>query len=199
VSPARRKLPPANPYQKTVRKWVPARIEGAKREYLISELSDRLDTARNIEPHVKPHVERHKQFVAIAVRLQGAIESARAELLALGVNQLIVKDMGRDESSEEFVPRDNPGRGLRMDCDDALKAIGRWLHFYGSERGAPKALKTLATEELWRVSKRYGVSKKEFEELLALLHQDPTSPKLATTSALAQSRRRAKAKGVGHK
>jgi hypothetical protein len=192
----RKQRPHTNPFVDMLNKWMPKDIDQAKSYSLRSELTSVLHKGSKIEPHIKPHAEKQKQFVSIAVKLRRDIDGARAELVGLGVNQLVVDD---PMVTGEYVMTDNAGRLLRMKCDDALRDVDRWLHFNGPQRGAPKAFKTRITEELWDLCKHYGVSKKEFEELLETLKGEKTTPETASTSAITQSRRRAKTKGVGSK
>jgi hypothetical protein len=77
--------------RKLIAEALPERELAIKRDALVNAIVERIETWRATKPQIEPHADKVRQLVAIADRLNSAVEAAGAALLKLGVDKEIEK------------------------------------------------------------------------------------------------------------
>jgi hypothetical protein len=155
---------------------LPKRELAVKRDALIGAIVERIETWKTIKPQIEPHAKKVRQLVAIADKLNAAVEAAGAALLKLGVDKEIEKAkaqrvaMGIDSDKVALA-----GHSGTIDlylipwrASDGLRTWNR-IHRPGKHR--PKKFGAALTADLQRLCRETaGCSAKEFDDFLQPLN-----------------------------
>jgi hypothetical protein len=155
---------------------MPRRELAVKRDALISVIVGRIETWRATQPRVKSHADKVRKLVAIADKLNGAVEAAGAALLKLGVDKEI-ESAKAERVAMGIAPDGVPLGGCSATIDLYLTTwqtsdgLRQWNRTHRPGKHRHKEFGPALTGDLQRLFREVaGCSAKEFEEFLQPLN-----------------------------
>jgi hypothetical protein len=155
---------------------LPSRELAVKRDALIGAIVERIRTWRATKPHVERHADKVRQLVAIADKLNGAVEAAGAALLKLGVDGEIEKAK-TERVAMGIDPDKVPLGGYSATVDlylvpwRASDGLRKWNEIHRPGKHRHREFGVALTADLqWLCRKAAGCSTKEFRDFLQPLN-----------------------------
>lgn len=165
-----------NELRRVLDRALPKRSLAVGREELLNAIVERIETWKALQPKVGPHAEKETRASEIARSLLGAALRTDARLKDLRVGSEIEEARAQRSADTGIPPEKVKLGGFSASIDLALITgrllyeLEKWQKMYQHGKGAPRAFGATLTEVLSDLCrKRAGLSKKEFDDMLAMI------------------------------